>query len=261
MVMEWIDTHTHLFSDLFKEDIQRVVLNSHDKGVKKLLLPNIDESSVKAMEELVSQFPGICYPMMGLHPTSVGKEYRSQLRALYALLKNKPDHYVAVGEIGTDLYWDKTFKAEMEIAFREQIRWALEFDKPVVIHSRDTLDWNISIVKDFKEKEPGLRGVFHCFNGGHEQAKAIMDMDFYMGIGGVITFKNAGMDAVLNEIPMEKLVLETDSPYLAPVPYRGQRNSSEYIPLIANKLANIKNLELTEIARITTENARTLFRL
>lgn len=259
--MEWIDTHTHLFSDLFKDDVQNVVLSCHDKGIKKLLLPNIDEGTVKDMEVLVKQFPGLCLPMMGLHPTSVGKEYRSQLRTLYSLLKNKPDHYVAVGEIGTDLYWDKTFKAEMEIAFREQIRWALEFDKPVVIHSRDTLDWNISIVREFKEKDPGLRGVFHCFNGTVMQAKAIMDMGFYMGIGGVITFKNAGMDAVLDEIPLDNLVLETDSPYLAPVPYRGQRNSSEYLPLIAQKLADIKNMDLKEIARITTENARTLFRL
>lgn len=259
--MEWIDTHTHLFSDLFKEDVQRVVLNSHDKGIKKLLLPNIDENSVKAMEELVRLFPGICYPMMGLHPTSVNKDYRKQLRALYAFLKNNPDHYVAVGEIGTDLYWDKTYKNEMEIAFQEQIRWALEFDKPIVIHSRDTLDWNISIVKSFKEKDPNLRGVFHCFNGTPEQAKAIIDMGFYMGIGGVITFKNAGLDPVIAEIPMDFLVLETDSPYLAPTPYRGQRNSSEYLPLIAGKLADIKNMDLKEIARITTENARTLFRL
>lgn len=259
--MEWIDTHTHLFSDLFKEDIQNIILNSHDKGVKKLLLPNIDASTVKAMEDLVKKFPGICYPMMGLHPTSVDKDYRSQLRDLYSLLKENPGYYVAVGEIGTDLYWDKTFKSEMEIAFREQIRWAIEFDKPIVIHSRDTLEWNITIVQELKKKNPSLRGVFHCFNGTPEQAKAIVDLGFYMGIGGVITFKNAGVDLVLAEVPLEYLVMETDSPYLAPTPYRGQRNSSEYIPLIGQKLAQIRDMELKEIARITTENARTLFRL
>lgn len=259
--MEWIDTHTHLFSDMFKLDAAQVILRSHDAGIKKMLLPNIDEASVKQMESLVDQFPTICYPMMGLHPTSVQKDYRKQLRTLHTILKSNPERYVAVGEIGTDLYWDKTFKNEMEIAFKEQIRWALEYDKPIVIHSRDTLDWNISIVEEIKTNNPSLRGVFHCFNGTVEQAKRIADMGFYMGVGGVITFKNSGVDEVMAQIPIEFLVMETDSPYLAPVPYRGQRNSSEYIPLIAGKLAEVKDMPLKEIARITTENAQALFRL
>lgn len=257
--MEWIDTHTHLFSDNFANDIHEVIASCKEKNITGLYLPNIDLASVKGMEELTDTYPGFCFPMMGLHPGSVNADYRNVLKALYTLLKERPERYAAVGEIGTDLYWDKTFEREMEIAFREQIGWALEFDKPVVIHSRETLDWNIGIVKEEKKKNPQLRGVFHCFNGTLEQAHEIATLGFYMGVGGVITFKNGGVDKVMAEVPLEWLVLETDSPYLAPVPYRGQRNSSEYIPLIGQKLAEVKDMELQEIARITTENARRLF--
>lgn len=259
--MQWIDTHTHLFSDNFQEDAHQVIEKCIERNITPLLLPNIDSESVSTMEKLADAFPGVCLPMMGLHPTSVNAEYRNELRNLYQLLKERPDRYCAVGEIGTDLYWDKTFEREMEIAFREQIRWALELDKPIVIHSRDSLDWNIGIVREIKKQNPELRGVFHCFNGTIEQAHEIANMEFYMGVGGVITFKNAGVDKTLAEAPMEWLMMETDSPYLAPVPYRGQRNTSEYIPLIAQKLAEVKDMELKEIARITTENARALFRI
>jgi len=259
--MKWIDTHTHLFADLFKDDIAKVIDECTFNGIDKLLLPNIDITSVKGMESLVDKFPGVCYAMMGLHPTSVDKDYRKQLRELHDKLKANPDRYIAIGEIGSDLYWDKTFEHEMEIAFREQIRWALEYDKPIVIHSRDSLDWNIGIVQELKAANPSLTGVFHCFNGTPEQAKQIAAMGFYMGVGGVITFKNAGVAEVIADIPMEFLVMETDSPYLAPTPYRGKRNSSEYIPLIAQKLAEVKDMTLKEIAQITTDNARKLFRI
>ncbi|MBI1222683.1 MAG: YchF/TatD family DNA exonuclease [Bacteroidetes bacterium] len=259
--MQWIDTHTHLFSENFKSDIDKVVEECLERNIQPLLLPNIDSESVESLEKLTDNYPGICLPMMGLHPTSVNAGFREELRNIYALLKARPERYVAVGEIGTDLYWDKTFEREMDIAFREQIRWALEFDKPIVIHSRDSLDWNIEIVKEIKQKEPNLKGVFHCFNGTIEQAKEIGEMGFYMGIGGVITFKNAGVDKTLAEVPMDFLVMETDAPFLAPVPYRGQRNSSEYIPLIAQKLAEIKDLPLSEVSRITTENAKSLFQI
>ncbi len=259
--MQWIDTHTHLFADLFKEDISQVITECKIFGINKLLLPNIDRDSVLGMEALMNQYPGVCYGMMGLHPTSVDKDYRKQLRELHDKLKANPDRYIAVGEIGTDLYWDKTYEHEMEIAFREQIRWAVEYDKPIVIHSRDSLDWNIGIVKEMKEANPSLTGVFHCFNGTPEQAKQIAALGFYMGVGGVITFKNAGVAETMADIPLEFLVMETDSPYLAPSPHRGKRNSSVYIPLIAEKLAEVKDLPLKEIAQITTENAKALFRL
>ncbi len=259
--MEWIDTHTHLFAEQFRQDIDTVIENCRLQGINTLCLPNIDLSSVKDMEALSDRWPGTCLPIIGLHPCSVDGDYRKVLRELYQLLTERPDRYIAIGETGTDLYWDKTYEREMEIAFREQIRWAGELDKPVVIHSRDSLDWSIAIVRDLKKKFPDLRGVFHCFSGSPEQAESIAALDFYMGLGGVITFKNSGMEEVLQSIDLDRVVLETDSPYLAPVPYRGKRNSSEYLPLIGQKLADVRNLSLPEIARVSTENARKLFRI
>lgn len=259
--MEFIDTHTHLYSEAFDSDIDQVIESCIQKGIKRLLLTNIDVTSVEVMTHLHSKYPSVCHKMMGLHPCSVKEDYQEQLKELKLLLEKQPEDFCAVGEIGTDLYWDKTFEREMEIAFREQIDWAIEFNKPIVIHSRDSLDWSISIVSEIKRKHTTLRGVFHCFNGTVEQGLAIHALDFMMGVGGVITYKNAHLSEVFAALPLESLVLETDSPYLAPVPYRGKRNSSEYIPVIAEKLAEAKDLPLSQIATVTTENAKKLFSL
>lgn len=259
--MEFIDTHSHLYSDAFDSDRNEVVESCLKQGIKTILLPNIDVESVEAMHGLQHQFPGVFLSMMGLHPCSVKEDYTTQLAVLRKHLEDNPEFYCAIGEIGTDLYWDKTYEREMETAFRQQIDWAIEFGKPIVIHSRDSLDWSISIVSEFKKKHPDLRGVFHCFNGSIEQGMAIHAMDFMMGVGGVITYKNAHLPEVFAELPLESLVLETDSPYLAPVPHRGKRNSSEYIPIIAEKLAEAKDLNLREIASATMDNAKKLFRL
>lgn len=257
--MKWIDTHSHLYDEQFTDDIEDVIISCKQKGISRIYLPNVDLESVDALHTLCERDTEIFYPMMGLHPTSVKENYVEVLEKTKVLLFANPDKYCAVGEIGTDLYWDQSFKSEMESAFREQIRWAAELNKPIIIHSRDSLDWNIGIVQEMKKEFPNLKGIFHCFNGTKKQAEQIYALGFLIGIGGVITFKNAGVAETLSEVSMEGMVMETDAPYLAPVPFRGKRNSSEYIPLIAAKLAEVKNTSLEEIARITTENAIALF--
>lgn len=257
--MQFIDTHTHLFAEQFDEDRDDVIKNALVKGINKLLLPNIDIESIQPLLQLSEKYPENCLPMMGLHPGSVNHEYLDKLRIVEMELQ-KEGKYIAVGEIGLDYYWDTTYKQEQKEAFRQQVLWAKLKKLPVVIHTRDSFEDAYEIIS--QENDDDLQGVFHCFTGTKEDAEKIMALkDFYIGIGGVLTFKNSGIDKVVKDIPMEYLILETDSPYLAPVPYRGKRNESAYILEIATKLAEIKGVSLEEVAQVTTENACKLFKI
>lgn len=250
------DTHTHLYLNAFDDDRAGVVENAIDKGIQYMLLPNIDSSSVNGMQQLCQQFPDNCFPMMGLHPTSVKENYKEELALVEKELET--GKYIAVGEIGMDLYWDKTFQKEQKEAFQQQIRLALKHELPIAIHQRDSYD---EIMEALEEMDTaGLTGVFHCFTGTKEQAEKIIGMGFYLGIGGVLTFKNSKLDIAIKGIDLRHLILETDSPFLAPAPYRGKRNESAYVKLVARKLAEVKEMEINEVAEQTTLNARKLFK-
>jgi len=252
-----IDTHTHLYLKQFKEDIGSVINRSIDIGVRKFIFPAIDSSHCKDMHSLKNKYPDNIYLMSGLHPTDVKEDFKDELEFVVNSL-NTHD-YVAIGEIGIDLYWDKSFLNEQQEAFEFQIRLAIKHDLPIVIHCRDAFDEIFEIL--YKENCPKLRGVFHCFTGTLEQAKRAIDLDFVLGIGGVVTFKNGGIDKFLNQIDLKHIVIETDSPYLAPVPFRGKRNESSYIIHVVEKLSEIYGLSKEEIAHITTKNAEKVFAL
>jgi len=252
-----IDTHAHVYLEDFDEDAQLIIERAEEEDVKQILLPNIDMSSVDRLLSLCDKHPSLYKPMIGLHPCYVKEDYQSQLDQLKNYLER--EDVVAVGEIGIDLYWDKTFKKEQVEAYRTQIEWSREKKLPFVIHSRESLDLTISIVEEMQDGN--LKGVFHCFNGTEEQAKRIMDCGFFMGIGGVVTFKNAGVDKTVAKLPMEYLVVETDAPYLSPVPHRGSRNEPSYVSKVVDKLAEVQKLDRSEVCRITTENAKKLFSL
>ena len=254
--MNFIDTHTHLYTDQFNEDRAEVVKRAIESGVTKLFLPNIDLESIDGMHNLVKEFPANCFPMMGLHPCSVTENWKEELSVIKSNLETNT--YCAIGEIGMDLYWDKTKLEFQKAAFSTQIEWAKEMNLPIAIHVRDAFDETFEIMDMLNSNQ--LRGVFHCFTGNLEQAKHILSYGgFKLGIGGVLTFKNSGLDKVISEIDLKHLVLETDSPYLAPTPHRGKRNESDYITLIASKLAEIKNVPIETIATITSNNALELF--
>lgn len=252
---QFIDSHAHIYLDKFKKDIDEVLQRSFDKGVNKIFMPNIDHTSIDDMLELENKYPDNCIPMMGLHPCSVNKNFEKELYLVEEWL-NKRD-FAAVGEIGTDLYWDKSFWEQQKEAFTIQVKWAKEKNLPVVIHCRDSIDETIALVEELQDDS--LRGVFHCFTGSVDQAKRIEALGFYLGLGGVSTFKNGGMDKVIPELSIEKIVLETDSPYLAPAPHRGKRNEPSYIPDIAKKIATYLEKGLDEVAEITTQNSLNLF--
>ena len=252
------DSHTHLYSDQFKGDRDLVIQRALEKGVTQMFLPNVDSVSIDPMLMLAAKYPQNCFPMMGLHPCSVNERVEQELETTRQwLFGAQGKQFAGVGEIGLDYYWDRTFEEQQRDAFGRQIEWAKELGLPIVIHSRDSLHDTIRIVRELKDDR--LKGIFHCFNGMLEQAKEIVDLGFYLGIGGVVTFKNSGLDAVVKEIALESLVLETDSPYLAPVPYRGKRNESSYIPLIAQKVADIKEVNITIVAEVTTRNTCKVF--
>ena len=254
--MEFIDTHTHLFTEEFDRDRSETVINAIAAGVNKLLLPNIDVDSIPALLKLAADFPGNCFPMMGLHPCSVKENWESDLKIIRTQLES--GKYFAVGEIGMDLYWDKSTLGIQKEAFTRQIEWAKELKLPIAIHVRDAFEETFAVVDELNDDD--LTGVFHCFTGTVEQAKHIINYGgFKLGIGGVLTFKNSELDKTIAEIDLEHLVLETDSPYLAPVPHRGKRNESKYIPLIAEKLAIVKGVSMEEVACVTTQNAQQLF--
>lgn len=256
----FIDTHTHLFSEQFNGDRNEVVKRAVDSGINKLLLPNIDVDSLQPMFDLYNRFPEHCLPMVGLHPGSVNEKVEEQLSEIKNTLYQNRDKCIAVGEIGMDLYWDTTFVKEQEFAFREQINWAKELLLPVAIHVREAFDEIFSILD--QENDERLTGVFHCFTGNDEQAKhALSYGGFKLGIGGVVTYKKSELPDVLSKIDLKHIILETDSPYLPPVPYRGKRNESSYLLRIAEKLTEIYGVSLKEIAARTTENARELFKI
>ena len=255
--MEWIDSHTHLYAKAFNNDRDEMIARAISMGVERFLMPNIDSESIEGMLALEEKYPDRCFPMMGLHPCSVKANYKEELAIVREWLEKRP--FLAVGEIGIDLYWDKTHVEEQKAAFIKQAEWAVEFDIPIVIHSRESIDILVDLVQQIGDTR--LRGVFHCFTGTVQQAEAIMKLGFYLGLGGVLTFKNGGVDKTMAEIGLERVILETDAPYLSPVPHRGKRNESSYVPLVAQKLAEVKQMELKEIAAITTENTCTLFTL
>jgi TatD DNase family protein len=256
--MIFIDTHTHLFSPSFNEDRTDAVQRAINAGVDKLLLPNIDIESISAMYDLCNQFPNNCFPMMGLHPGSVDENWERNLEVIKEHLFTRNN--LAVGEIGMDLYWDKTFQDAQAQAFRQQISWAKELKLPIIIHAREAFEEIFDIVDELNDDN--LRGIFHCFTGTLEQARKIQEYGgFMLGLGGVLTYKKSGLDEVVKDIPIDMIVLETDSPYLPPTPHRGKRNESAYLIHIAEKLADIKQMKLTEVADLTTANARQMFNL
>ena len=255
--MNIIDTHTHLYLKQFNEDIDFVIKRSKDVGVNKFIFPAIDSSHFDSMHSLKNKYPDIIYLMSGLHPTDVKENYKDELDFVVNSLKTYD--YVAIGEIGIDLYWDKTFLKQQHETFIFQIRLAIKHDLPIVIHCREAFDEIFEILDS--ENCNKLRGVFHCFTGTLEQAKRAIDLGFVLGIGGVVTFKNGGIDKFLNQIDLKHIVLETDSPYLAPVPHRGKRNESSYIMYVVEKLSEIYGLSKEEIADITTKNAKKVFAL
>ena len=250
----FIDTHAHIYSEEFKDDFEDMLSKAKLAGVTDIYMPNIDSSSITCMLDIATKHPE-CHPMIGLHPCYVKENYDEELKIVEKKLEEFK--FAGIGEIGIDLYWDTTFAKEQELVFRHQIALAMHAGLPFVIHSRESLDLTIEIVSEMQDGN--LTGIFHCFNGNIMQAQRIIDIGFYMGIGGVITYKNAGVDKVVSEIPLEYLVLETDSSYLSPVPYRGKRNECAYIRTIAEKMAEIKQLTIEEIGSVTTFNAKKLF--
>ena len=255
--MIFTDTHSHLYLQEFKNDLDQVINNAIKKDIKYILLPNIDSSSITDLYEVCNKYSDICFPMMGLHPTSVKANYEEEIGKIEEQVSKH--EFCAIGEIGIDLYWDKTFEKEQELVFRKQVQLAKETDLPIVVHSRNSTNEIISILTDMDIKT--LTGVFHCFSGTEEQANKITDMGFKLGIGGVVTFKNSGLGKVIEKIDLRHLLLETDAPFLAPVPFRGKRNESAYIKIIAEKIAEIKQLTTEEVAEVTTNNALELFKL
>jgi TatD DNase family protein len=252
-----VDTHAHLYLDEFKNDIGGVIKRAETEGVNKFYLPAIDSSEIENMFLLENKFPDKCFAMMGLHPCYVKENYLQELDIVKDWLTKRK--FAAVGEIGLDFHWDKTFVTQQYQAFRMQIELALQHNLPIVLHTREAMQESIDVVKEYKSK--GIKGIFHCFGGTVENAREIIDAGFYLGIGGVLTYKKSGLDKVLEHIDLAHLVLETDAPYLTPVPFRGKRNESSYLKYIVEKLAEIKNVSISEVAAITTANAEKIFGL
>ena len=254
----FIDTHTHLFSESFNDDRSEIVQKAIEAGVELCLLPNIDVASIQPMKDLVSEFPNNCIPMMGLHPGSVDENWKENLEIIRKeLFENK---YIAVGEIGMDLFWDKTFISAQREAFVMQVNWAKELNLPIVIHARDAFQEIYEVLDELNDDS--LTGVFHCFTGATEDVEKILSYGgFKLGIGGVLTFKNSKLDEVIKDVALEHLILETDSPYLPPVPFRGKRNESSYLLHVAEKLADVMETRLSIIEEVTTANAKELFGL
>lgn len=256
MKYEFIDTHTHLYLKEFKDDIDAVVERAVTNGVKRMFLPNLDSSSIGAMLSICDNYTGTCFPMIGLHPSSVKENYKQELEIHKKYILN--ERFIAIGEIGIDLYWDKTFIKEQQAAFREQLQWAKITKLPVVIHARDSFDEIFEILDE--ENDENLNGVFHSFTGNAEHVKKILSYGFYIGINGIVTFKNSGLEHIVKNIPIESLLIETDSPFLAPVPYRGKRNESYYVIEVAEKISSIYSKTIESIATSTSRNALNLFK-
>lgn len=254
--MKLIDTHTHLYVAEFKDDIDAVIQRAREEGVKKFFMPAIDSAETEAMLELEKKYPDTIFAMTGLHPCSVKENYKEELSKIEAQLEQR--QFAAIGETGLDFYWDKTFTKEQYESLHIQAKWAIKYDRPLVLHTRNAMQETIDAIASYKGKN--LRGIFHCFSGSVENAQDIINMGFLLGIGGVLTYKNSGLDKVIEEIDLKHLVLETDAPYLSPVPFRGKRNEPAYLKHIAEKLAGIKQSSVVEVARLTSENAARIFR-
>lgn len=249
------DTHTHLYYEADPEKLAQLMQRCFDNDITRLFLPNVDSSSIPQVFNLVSLYPENCFPMLGLHPCDVKENYQEELDIIKRAAEKAKIY--AIGEIGIDLYWDKATLPFQQEAFRQQIAWAKELNLPIVIHCREAFDEIFEILKEVKDDK--LRGIFHCFTGTAEQAAKAIELGFYLGIGGVLTYKNSGLDKALVNISLDHLVLETDSPYLTPVPFRGKPNESSYLIYIAQKLADLKQVSLEEVARVTTLNSKTVF--
>ncbi len=258
--MPIFDTHTHIFSSQFSEDISQVVSRAQSAGVSKMLLPNIDKDSVDSMLALCNDYPTLCFPAIGLHPTSVDKQFEKQLDFFETLLAENQHRFIAIGETGLDLYWDKTFLAQQIEALTIQIQWAKKYRLPIVLHVREAFDEIFEVIDRLHDEN--LTGIFHCFTGNQAQAQHILQYQtFKIGIGGVVTFKNSGLAQVLTRINLSNIVVETDAPYLAPAPYRGKRNEPAYITKVIDKLSEIYQLPADEIANITFNNALEIFNI
>lgn len=249
------DTHTHIYYETDAEKQAQLIERCFAFDVKRLFLPNVDVASIAMINDLVAKYPDNCFAMAGLHPCDVKEDYQAQLERIYQSIADRKIY--AVGEIGIDLYWDKTTLAIQQEAFKQQINWAKELGLPIVIHCREAFDETFAVLEELKDEK--LRGIFHCFTGNVEQAKRAIDLGFYLGIGGVVTYKKAGLDVVLESVPLANIVLETDSPYLAPVPYRGKPNESSYLIHIAQKVADIYQVDLAAVAEVTTANSVKIF--
>ena len=252
-----IETHAHLYSKDFQKDINQVIFRAKEVGIDKILMPNIDSQSIKPMLAIETSYPNFCFPMMGLHPCSVNYNYENELAEISYWLKKRK--FIAIGEIGTDLYWDQSFWSEQQNAFLQQCQWALDYNLPVVIHSRSSIAETIDLIRPYANK--GLKGVFHCFSGSISQAKEIKNLGFYLGIGGVLTFKNGGLNELMSKIGIDQIILETDSPFLAPKPCRGKRNEPAYLTHIARELSLCLDMSVEEISKMTTKHAKILFQL
>ena len=254
--MNLIDTHTHLYLKEFSGDINEVIDRAEKEGVNKFFLPAIDSKETSAMFELEKKFPGKCIAMIGLHPCSVKENYKEELSKVEQWLGERK--FAGIGETGLDFYWDKTFIKEQYESLTIQTEWALQYNLPLVIHTRNAMQETIDVIKSYNGK--GLKGIFHCFSGTLQNAKEIIEMDFLLGIGGVVTYKNSGLADIIKEIDLKNIVLETDAPYLTPVPFRGKRNESSYLKYIVKKIAEIKNISSEEVAEHTTKNAVKIFK-
>ncbi|MFN0274360.1 MAG: TatD family hydrolase [Chitinophagales bacterium] len=254
-----IDTHTHIYLAEFDADRQEMIQRAKDAGIKKTFLPNIDSGSIKFILQLCSAEKDFSYPMMGLHPCSVKSDFEKELEITEKYLQDEKHTFYGIGECGLDYYWDKSFTEQQQITFETQILWAKKFKLPLSIHSREATDDCIALIE--KHKDESLQGVFHCFSGNETQLQKIIDLDFYAGIGGVITFKNGGLGKILRAEHLPNLVLETDAPYLAPVPFRGKRNEPSYLLYILKRLSEIIGVNEEEVKRSTTENSEKVFRV
>ena len=260
MITMLIDTHTHLFSEQFNEDRHTVVESAIAQGVEQMYLPNISVETLPKMQALANDFPSNCFSMAGLHPCDVKENFKEDLAEIYKWITEHREQVYGIGETGLDYYWETTFVKEQKESLHTHAEWAKEFDLPIILHTRDSFEDNLRIMRT--QQNGNLKGIFHCFTGTLEEAKQVIDLGFLLGIGGVITFKNSGEDLrkVIEEIPLQHIVLETDSPYLAPHPNRGKRNDSSLLPLIAQKIADTKDISFNEVAETTTKNALKLFK-
>lgn len=250
-----IDTHAHVYAKNFLNDVEATLQRAKDAGITQIYLPAIDLETHEVMLELEAQYPTYLQAMMGVHPCSINANYAEEMRVAENYLKDRT--FCAVGEIGIDLYWDKTFLEEQKKCFIEQMHWAQDLKIPIAIHSRESMEITISILEENKWYTQG--GIFHCFTGNAEQAKRVIDLGFYLGIGGVVTYKNSGLDVVVRDIDLNYLVLETDAPYLSPVPHRGKRNEPSYVKIVAQKIAEVKGVDYAVVAEMTTRNTEKIF--